>query len=112
MTADSELRQPSLRATTFADWEDSLADAVFFDASTQEQGDVAPAHELAEGLDVEVTQKRRKFRARAIDWVTERSAPMGRLTDFLLGGADTGVHLVADPTGQDEYKLEWQIRFR
>jgi hypothetical protein len=94
-----------------AEWNQSLADAAFFGADFQSDAAAAPAAELVEGVDVQVTQKRRKFRARAIDWMSERSETMGLMTDLLLGGADTGFHLVVDPTGQDEYILEWKARF-
>lgn len=72
----------------------------------------APAQELAAGLDVRVDHKRREFRSDAVSWMTQRSLAMGRMTDLLLGGADTGWHVVVDPTGADEYILEWKIRFR
>lgn len=72
----------------------------------------APAHELAAGLNVQVTKSRRKFRTRAVNWMTDRSVAMGVVTDFLLGGGDSGWHLVADVTGTDEYVLEWKAKFR
>jgi hypothetical protein len=75
-------------------------------------GDAAPAYELAAGLDVRVEQKRRKFRSGAVDWMAQRSVAMGKMTDLLLGGADTGWHVVVDPRGADEYILEWKVRFR
>jgi hypothetical protein len=71
-----------------------------------------PAQELAAGLDVKVDQSRRRFRSGAVSWMMQRSAAMGRMTDLLLSGSDTGWHLVVDPRGSDEYILEWKIRFR
>jgi hypothetical protein len=75
-------------------------------------GGGATAQELVARLDVRVQQKRRKFRAEAIDWLGQQSVAMGRMGDFLLGGADSGLHLVVDPIGADEYVLEWKVRFR
>jgi len=97
-------------APVVAAWEAGLVDAVL-DAPT-EAAAAAPAQELAAGLDVQVTQKRRKFRAQAIDWMADRSLVMGHVTDLLLGGADEGFHLVVDPSGDDQYILEWKVRFR
>ncbi len=93
------------------EWRSSLVDAAFFDDGFQPEVATAPALELAAGLNVEVDQKRRKFRAKAVDWITDRSVAMGKMTDFLLGGAETGWHVVIDPTGQDEYILEWKVKF-
>ena len=72
----------------------------------------APALELAAGLDVRVDHKRRQFRSDAVSWMTQRSLAMGTMTDLLLGGADTGWHVVVDPMGAEEYILEWKVRFR
>ena len=72
----------------------------------------APAQELAAGLDVSVDQKRRKFRSVAVSWMTQRSLAMGRMTDLLLGGADTGWHVVVDPGAADVYMIQWKVRFR
>ncbi len=72
----------------------------------------APAQELAAGLDVAIQHNQRKFRSSAVSWMTQRSAAMGRMTDLLLSGSDSGWHLVVDPRGADEYILEWKIRFR
>ena len=72
----------------------------------------APAPELAEGLNVRIDQKRRKFRSSAVRWMAQRSLTMGTMTDLLLTGSDTGWHVVVDPRGADEYILEWKIRFR
>lgn len=93
---------PALTAAVLPDGDFSLAAAE----------DVAPAPELATGLGLQVQKKRRKFRQRAVNWMGDRSAAVGRMTDFLLGGADSGWHLVVDPTGTDEYVLEWKARFR
>lgn len=98
-------------AVVLAAWESGLVDAVL-DTPAEPVDAAAPAQELAAGLDVQVTQKRRKFRARAIDWMSERSLAMGHMTDLLLGGADEGFHLVVDPSGDDQYILEWKVRFR
>jgi len=72
----------------------------------------APAQELAEGLNVRMDQKRRRFRNSAVRWMAQRSVTMGTMTDLLLTGSDTGWHVVVDPRGSDEYILEWKIRFR
>ncbi len=72
----------------------------------------APAYELAEGLGVQVEQSRRAFRARALDWVTDRSIAMGHMADFFTGGADSGWHLTVDLRGDDEVQLQWKARFR
>jgi hypothetical protein len=93
---------PALTAAVLPDGDFSLAAAE----------DVAPAQELATGLGLQVQKKRRKFRQRAVNWMGDRSVAVGRMTDFLLGGADSGWHLVVDPTGTDEYVLEWKARFR
>jgi hypothetical protein len=82
------------------------------DEGANSAGSAAPAQELAARLDVRVEQKRRKFRTSAVTWMEQRSVAMGRMTDFLLGGADSGWHLVVDPTGADEYMLQWKFRFR
>jgi hypothetical protein len=93
-------------------WDDSLARATFFDEGFQGTPSSAPAAELAAGLDVQVEQKRRKFRSRVVDFMQDRSVAFGRMTDFLLGGADSGWHFVVDPTGEDEYTLQWKAKFR
>lgn len=72
----------------------------------------APAYELASGLGLQVERKRRRFRQRAVNWVTDQSEPAGWLTDFLLDGDDSGWHLVMDPTGDDQYLLEFNMQFR
>jgi hypothetical protein len=79
---------------------------------TASSGSAIPAQELAASLEVSVAHKRRRFRSGAVSWMTQRSPAMGKMTDLLLGGADTGWHLVVDPRGADEYILEWKIRFR
>ena len=94
-------------------WQVSLAEA----ALPAEQADPSvaaevPAHELAAGLDVQITQNRRQFRARALDWVRERSINAAEMADFLVGGGDSGWHLTVDPRGDDEYQLQWKARFR
>lgn len=93
-------------------WNDSLSRATFFDEDFQSDAGEAPADELAAGLGVEVDQKRRKFRARIVDYMESRGAAFGRMTDFLLGGADSGWHFVVDPTGEDQYTLQWKAKFR
>lgn len=93
-------------------WNASLADATFFEKDFQGDDAAAPATELAAGLDVQVDQKRRKFRARVVDYMAHQSAAFGHMTDFLLGGADSGWHFVVDPTGEDEYTLQWKAKFR
>ncbi len=72
----------------------------------------APAAEQAAGLDLQVDRNRRKFRTRAIDWVKDQSVAAGHLADFLVGGADSGWHLTVDPRGDDEYSLQWKVKFR
>lgn len=95
------------------DWDVTLAEAVLPGEQAASSGKAdAPAHELAEGLGVQVEQSRRKFRASAMDWISERSATVGRMADFLVGGGDSGWHLTVDPRGDDEYQLQWKARFR
>ena len=67
----------------------------------------APARSSPRASTSQVDQKRRKFRA-CVDYMAHRSRPFGHMTDFLLGGADSGWHFVVDPTGEDEYTLEWK----
>ncbi len=86
-----------------------LADALLPDNGATLEG--APAAELATGLDVHVGQQRRKLRERAVEWMADRSTPVGFMTDLLLGGADSGWHVVVDPSGDDQYILEWKLRF-
>lgn len=104
----------SISADAFGTATGGLSGALLPDGgfAAQSAAGVAPAPELAEGLDVQVHQKRRKFRTRAVNWVSDRSSPVGVMTDFLLSGADSGWHLAADVTGTDEYVLEWKTRFR
>lgn len=112
---DAALQAPDLLADGgiyLGTWDSSLAAATFFDKDFQSNAAAAPASELSAGLGVEVDQKRRKFRARVVDFMADRSASFGRMTDFLLGGADSGWHLVVDPIGEDEYVLEWKAKFR
>jgi hypothetical protein len=94
-------------------WDFDLTRTVLPDARLRPNNDevAAPAQELAEGLSVQITQSRRKFRARAVSWLTDRSVPAGMLGDLLLGGAETGWHVVASPGGHGEYILEWKTRF-
>ena len=90
-----------------------LASAVMPDADPlDEAATTAPAAELAAGLDLQVDRNRRKFRTRAIDWVKDQSLAAGHLADFLVGGADSGWHLTVDPRGDDEYSLQWKVKFR
>lgn len=94
-------------------WDMTLAEAVLpGDQAAHALEADAPAHELAEGLGVQVEQSRRKFRAQAMDWITGRSQAVGRMADFLIGGGDSGWHLTVDPRGDDEYQLQWKARFR
>lgn len=92
--------------------ERGLASAVMPDqAVPDDAAAAAPADELAAGLGMQVDRNRRKFRAKAIDWVMDRSVAVGHLADFLVGGADSGWHLTVDPRGEDQYTLQWQARF-
>lgn len=75
-------------------------------------GEAVPAEELAAGLTVRVDHRRRKFRSDAVSWMTQHSATMGTMTDLLLGGSDSGWHVVVDPAGNQKYILEWKVRFR
>jgi hypothetical protein len=104
----------SVPAGTVGTHAGALSNAILPDSDfdAQSAAGLAPAPELAAGLNVQVTQKRRKFRTRAVDWMSDRSTAAGTMTDFLLGGADSGWHLYADVTGTDEYVLEWKARFR
>lgn len=71
----------------------------------------APASELAEGLGVQITHNRRKFRNRAVNWVQDQSPTAGFVADLLLRGAKSGWHVEIDPTGTREYLLEWNVKF-
>jgi hypothetical protein len=82
------------------------------DFDAQRASNAAPAQELATGLGVQVDKKRRKFRTRAVNWMEKQSPALGTMTDFLLGGGDSGWHLAADVTGTEEYVLEWKVKFR
>ena len=116
--ADGAPAAPTTEPATIArdlglgEWKGSLSEATFFEEDFQDDSSAAPAAELAAGLDVQVEQKRRKFRTRVVDFMQDRSAAFGHMTDFLLGGADSGWHLVVDPVGDDEYVLQWKAKFR
>jgi hypothetical protein len=53
----------------------------------------------------------RGFRHRAVDWMRDRSLPLGFVTDLLLG-AEYGWEVDVDPAGNDEYSVRWTLRFR
>ncbi|MCC7488656.1 MAG: hypothetical protein IT485_03325 [Gammaproteobacteria bacterium] len=90
-----------------------LASAVMPGSELSDDAEAAaPAAELAAGLDLQVDRNRRKFRTRAIDWVMDQSVAAGYLADFLVGGADSGWHFTMDPRGDDEYSLQWKVKFR
>ena len=95
-------------------WDPALAAAFLPEtpAVPETRAVAAPAQELASGLSLQVERKRRRFRQRAVGWVAEQSPSVGWMTDFLLGGGDSGWHLVMDPTGDDEYILEFKMKFR
>lgn len=95
-------------------WDPALAAALLPDPDFEPASPAAaaPAQELATGLGIQVEKKRRRFRQRAVNWMSDYSTSAGFLADFLIGGADSGWHLVVDPTGTDEYILEWKAKFR
>jgi len=53
-----------------------------------------------------------RFQASALQWVQQGSAGVLRVAEFLVGGGDSGWQLMVDPTGEDEYQLRWEARFR
>ena len=65
----------------------------------------------ADEIRFEISDKRKNFRAGVIDWIYERNAAIGWVSDFALPGSKAPLHLDVDP-GDDEYVLEWDIRFR
>jgi hypothetical protein len=97
-----------------ADWDPALLAAVLPETRGfgMPQARSAPAHEMASGLGLQVERKRRRFRQRAIGWLADKSRPAGWVSDFIIGGADSGWHLVMDPSGDDEYILEFKAKFR
>lgn len=116
-TAPLSLDLPVLLSVPVLDLDGSttgLSGAVLPDGDfdAQAASNAAPAQELATGLGVQVDKKRRKFRTRAVNWMEKRSPALGTMTDFLLGGGDSGWHLAADVTGTEEYVLEWKVKFR
>lgn len=71
-----------------------------------------PAGEMAANLDLQIERGRLHFRSSAVDWLRVKSAPVGRVADFLIGGGDSGWHLSVDPIVDDEVVLEWKFKFR
>lgn len=114
--APPELDLELMAADAFTDtggWDNVLVAAVMPGNDDLAAADAdAPALELAEGFDVQIVHSRRKFRARAMDWISDRSIAIGHVADFIVGGADSGWHLTVDPRGDDEYQLQWKARFR
>lgn len=89
-----------------------LAALLTSDPGTAAATGSAPASELATHLDARLDRSRRKFRARAIDWVKDQSLAVGYFADFIIDGGDSGWHLDVDLRGEDEYMLQWKARFR
>lgn len=65
----------------------------------------------ADEIRFEMSDGRPDFRAGIIDWIKERNATIGRVSDFALPGSKAPLHLDVDP-GDDEVVLEWDVRFR
>jgi len=53
---------------------------------------------------------RERMRSRVINWIKQRDAAAGMVTDILIPGSDLAVYFDIDPGG-DEVTLEWDIRF-
>ena len=65
----------------------------------------------ADELEFTISESRSNFRADVIDWIYERNATVGWVSDFALPGSKMPVHLDVDP-GDKEVVLEWKIKFR
>jgi hypothetical protein len=65
----------------------------------------------ADEIRFEMSNERSNIRADVIDWIEERNAIIGRVSDFALPGSKAPLHLDIDP-GDDEFVLEWDIKFR
>ncbi|MGI9341559.1 MAG: hypothetical protein ACR2QV_01835 [Gammaproteobacteria bacterium] len=65
----------------------------------------------ADEIRFEMSDKRSNIRAGVIDWIKERNATVGLVSDFALPGSKAPLHLDIDP-GDDEFVIEWDIKFR
>lgn len=84
----------------------ALATAISTRASAEET-----TSQSADQIQFAISEKRSNFRASVIDWIYERNATVGWVSDFALPGSKAPLHLEVDP-GDDEVVLEWNIRFR
>ena len=65
----------------------------------------------ADELEFTISESRSNFREDVIDWIYERNATVGWVSDFAMPGSKMPVHLDVDP-GDKEVVLEWKISFR
>jgi hypothetical protein len=68
----------------------------------------ARGNELSTIATVELARTDRRFRARIVDWFSERSVAAGLASDVIVHGSDTGVHLHLQ---HSEYLMRWETRF-
>ena len=74
-------------------------------------GTVIATRASASELEFSISESRSNFRADVIDWIHERNAAVGWVSDFALPGSKMPVHLDVDP-GDKQVVLEWKVRFR
>jgi hypothetical protein len=65
--------------------------------------------EMSAMFGAELDRIDRRFRARAVRWFDARSQSAGVISDFLIHGSDTGLHL--DVQSAHSLVLRWDSRF-
>jgi hypothetical protein len=68
----------------------------------------ALGNEMSSLAVVELARVDRRFRARVVDWFGERSRAAGLMSDLLVHGYDTGLHLKVK---SGDYLVRWETRF-
>ena len=104
---------PLVQATPGLDWAPS-AELLGFTPTVRDPVSGAPinvarGNELDDMAAVEMDRTDRRFRARVVDWFSERSYAAGLASDLLLHGSDTGMHLRVRPGS--EFLMRWEMRF-
>jgi hypothetical protein len=66
-------------------------------------------NEMSVMFGTELDRSDRHFRARVVDWLDARSHSAGLMSDFLIHGSDSGVHL--DMQSVHSLMLRWDSRF-
>lgn len=77
--------------------------------ATQGNTSVPQGNEMSIIAGVELERTDRHFRSRVVKWARNHSLAAGLVTDFLLHGSDTGVHL--DVKSGSSYVIRWRKRF-